>query len=140
MNKNLAKSQKMGHGIMVNFVMWAFAALAILTGAANIQYGRENGMSYLPLMLIVNVLMIAGAIYVIKVRFDLAALKPEAPGRALIGFIVLGVLALGNTWIEYITGEDMVGNSISTAFVFICTGIGIYRYYNEIVFPAMKQN
>ncbi len=140
MINNLSKSQKMGHSLMVNFVVWAYAFLAIMVGATNIYNAIGNRYAYMPLITIVSVLMIAAAAFTIKVRFEIKEFRPEAPGRIFVTYLILGVLFLAITGLQYISGERLMGSGYSTAFVFFCSGLGFYRFYSEVVYPVINRN
>ena len=121
------------HSFLVNFAMWAFGAFAILFGIKFIREAKMDGYSGSEFMMvvIVNVILIAVGLFAFKTRFDLAefrsiALK-ELPGVCIAGAVV----CLANCLVADMVGDDVNRKLLSTAFILVCWGIGLYRYYRD---------
>ena len=131
-NKKRAYSKTL-HNFLIYFALWACAAFAILFGIKFISEGQMNGYDGFPLimLILVNGLQILLGIFVIKVRFDLAAYREKAP-REVAGACIAGaVLCLANYWVEDIAGDDFNRSLLSTAFILVCWAIALYRYFKS---------
>ena len=119
------------HKFMIFFALWAYALFAFLYGIRNIWRAVENGVEFLPLVIILNVLLILLGVFTIAVRFDLAAFRPRAP-KELLG-ICLGAAAIIRLLqlVRHLSAEDVDSGRILSAVIFTCWGIALYRYYND---------
>ena len=119
------------HNFLIYFFLYACAAFAVLFGIRFIYEGRMNGYSGTPLvmLILVNALQILLGIFLIKVRFDLAAYRSKAPRELVISCIAGTVLCLANYWVEDIAGDDYNRTLLTTAFVLVCWAIALYRYF-----------
>lgn len=119
------------HKFLIWFALWAYALFAILYGVRNILSAVENGVEYLPLVILLNALLILLGLFTVLARFDLAAFRPRAP-KELLG-ICLGAAAivLLLQGVRHLSGEDVDGSRLFSAVIFACWGIALYRYYND---------
>ena len=131
MSDNSRKLSKPFHAFMIYFALWAFAIFAVLYGIKLIYEGEMNGYDGFPfvMLIIVNALLIALGLFTVKARFDLAAFRAKAPAELLGASICGAVLCLANYWVQDIAGDDMNRALLTSAFVLVCWGIGVYRYY-----------
>ena len=108
------------------------ATAKVKTGRASDEY-RENFWNMMrskaPDAGIVNALQIVLGIFLVKVRFDLAAYRSKAPRELVIACIAGTVLCLANYWVEDIAGDDYNRTLLTTAFVLVCWAIALYRYF-----------
>lgn len=119
------------HKFLIFFFLWMMAAFAVLFGIRYIRSGLENGYEGFPLaaLIAVNGLQILLGFFTVKVRFDLAALREKSAKEMLIAGIAGAVLCLANYWVEDISGDDFNRTLLTTAFLLVCWGIALYRYY-----------
>ena len=119
------------HKFLVNFALWAFAAFAVLYGVKDISSSVENGVSFLPLAIMAGVLLILLGLFLIKVRFDLAAFRAIAPKELLWACVAGAVICLFKLLLEEISAEDLSSRHVISAVIFLCWGIALFRYYND---------
>ena len=117
------------HRFMTYFALWAFAAFAVLYGVRGIVRSIENGVQYMALFVIAWGALIALAVFLVKVRFDLAAFRRSAPKELLIaGLVGAGILLLIQGLID-ISQEDVNARDVFTALIIALWTVGVYRYY-----------
>lgn len=117
------------HKFMIYFVLWAFAAFAVLYGVRGITESIENGMPHTALFVIAWGALIALAVYLVKVRFDLAAFRRNAlKGLLIAGLVGAGILLLIQGLI-YISDEDVYAKDVYAALIVAVWTVGVYRYY-----------
>ena len=121
------------HKFLINFFLWACAAIAVIFGIRFIYFGRMNGYDGFPLamLIVVNGLLITLGLFLVKARFDLAAYRAKAP-KELVGTCIAGAaLCFANYWVEDIAGDDYERALIGTAFILTCWAVALYRYYKR---------
>ena len=117
------------HKTMIYFVLWAFAAFAALYGAKGIMDTIENGMPNTAFFVIAWGALIALAVWLVKVRFDLAAFRRNALKELLIaGLVGAGILLLIQGLI-YLSNEDVYAKDVYFALIVAVWTVGVYRYY-----------
>ena len=124
---------KVLHNFLIFFFLFACSVFAVLFGIRYIYEGRMNGYSGMPLvmLILVNGLLIVLGLFIIKVRFDLASYRANAP-RELVGACIAGaLLCLANYWVEDIAGDDYNRSLITTAFILGCWAVALYGYYKR---------
>ena len=116
------------HRIMVNFVLWLFAAVLVFIGARNIMYAVEDGVNPLIPVIIAQIVLFASAVLIIKARSDLK-------NRNILGakeILIAGLLAAAAFFFDWRVWE-VNGELLESSFLFpliaACWGIAIYRYY-----------
>ena len=119
------------HKFMICFALWAYGAFAVISGVQNLLYVMENGASKIVLDIILSVLLILLGLFVIKVRFDLAALREKAIRELTASCIAAALIFLAFHWVEDISGDDCYHGCIPKAVIFACWGIALYRYYSS---------
>ena len=118
------------HNFMIYFVIWAFAVLAAAFGVRGISDSIQNGMRHTTLFVIAWGLLIADAVYLVKVRFDMAGFRQNAPKELLIaGLAGAGILLLIQGLV-YISAEDVYARDVESALIIALWTIGVYRYVN----------
>ena len=133
MSEQTPKFHPWFHNSLIYFFLWAFAVVAVISGIRTIYNGWENGYNGFPfvMLIIVNGLMIVLGLFTVKVRFDLAAFRGKAVKELLWICIAGAVLCLGNYWVEDISGDDFNRSYLLSAFILVCWGISLYRYYRD---------
>ena len=117
------------HGFMIHFALWAFAALAVFYGVRHILYVTENGASRMALDIILSVMLILTGLFIVRIRFDLAALRKRTAAELLWVSLAAAAIFLGLHWVEDLSGEDCYQGCVPKAIIFTCWGIAMYRYY-----------
>jgi hypothetical protein len=116
------------HKFLIFFALWACAVLAVLTGIQGIASTIENGMSNKVLFILAFALLIADGLFLIKVRFDLAAFRQKAPKEILIAGLAAAALLLAVQGIFHISGEDVYSRDLFTALIVAVWTVAVYRY------------
>lgn len=121
------------HKSLIYFFLWMFAVFAVLYGAKYIYSGVENGYhgTELVMLIVVNALLILLGLFIIKVRFDLAAFREIAVKEILWACIAAAVICLGNYWVKEIAGDDNSPRLIGSAGIFLCWGYVLHKYYKD---------
>jgi len=118
------------HNFMIYFALWAFAAFAAAYGVRGISDSIQNGMRHTALFVIAWGLLVADAAYLVKVRFDMAGFRQNAPRELLIaGLAGAGILLLIQGLI-HISAEDVYAKDVESALIIAIWTIGVYRYVN----------
>jgi len=118
------------HKFMIYFALWAFAAFAVAFGVRGISDSIQNGMRHTALFVIAWGLLIADAVFLVKVRFDLAGFRQNTPKEMLIaGLAGAGILLLIQGLI-YISDEDVYARDVESAVIIAIWTVGVYRYMN----------
>ena len=125
------KYSKGFHAFMIYFALWAYALLAVIDGGRYIYHATGNKPEFYVLILILGILLIILGLFIVKVRFDLAAFRAQTPKELLIICLTAAAIVLANQLLVYLSAEDNSRSSIFAAFIFVCWGIALYRYYNE---------
>lgn len=116
---------KMGyHKFIVNFMMWVWAAVCLLSCIAG-PYVDFYGVCCLAYG--------ALAVAYVYVRFQLAKFKTDAPKKLLYTVIAYAVVTLiSNITVSNMTGMPMDASAMSGPVVFVgAWGIGSWRYYTS---------
>ena len=92
MSEQQPKLHEWFHKFLINFAMWAFALMGIAYAIRDIIFATENEATYKVLVIIMAVLLIALSLFIIKVRFDLAAFRSKAPQELLIACLAAAVI------------------------------------------------
>lgn len=117
------------HKFMIYFAIWAFAVFAVLYGVKGIAEAIENNMPHTALFVIAWGALIALALFLVKVRFDLAAFRQNALKELLIaGLAGAGILLLIQGLI-YFSDEDVYAKDVYSALIILVWTVGVYRYY-----------
>ena len=126
------KFHKWFHNFLIYFALWAYALVAMIQGFLEIQFVVQNDPSFGGWFVIVLavLLMLVGA-FLIKVRFDLAKFRPQAPMEMLVACIAAAVLLVLIGAMLYWAQADDFGNRLYYAVVVTVWGLVLYRYYNE---------
>ena len=134
MKEQQPKFHEWFHKFLIWFALWMMAAFAILNSLRYIMRHKENGYQgmELAMIVIVNGLTILVGLFIVKVRFDLAAFREKAPVELLGAFLSWAALNLINWWVTESIGNDEGDRSlIVSAFILACWGIAVYRYYHD---------
>jgi heme/copper-type cytochrome/quinol oxidase subunit 3 len=123
-----AKTFKSFHKVMVNFILWLFAAAPVIIGGLNIYNANMNGAP-MTAVIIAAVLLFGSSILLVKARFDLKNGEIRGATEILIaGFIIAAAFLIDwlAVWPDY---GSVVENSFLYPLIAACWGISIYRYY-----------
>jgi len=118
------------HKFMIWFAMWAYALMAVIAGARDIMFAYDNRAHFEALVIIMGVLLIALGAFIVKVRFDLAAFRRNAPKELLIVCVAAAAIMAILHFLLTLYGDDDNSHRLSYALIFACWGIALYRYYN----------
>lgn len=119
------------HKFMIWFAMWAYALMAVIAGASDIMFAYENRAHFEVLVIIMGVLLIALGVFIVKVRFDLAAFRRNTPKELLIVCLAAAAIMVILHFLLTFYGDDDNSHRLTYAFIFGCWGIALYRYYND---------
>lgn len=119
------------HKFIVNFALWAYAAIAVIAGIREILSANENGASnYAGVIVFAMLLILAGAFAVVT-RFDLAALRSRAPAELLILCLATAVALFGLHCMLDVDGGDEGMKRVISAVIVMLWGISLWRYYRQ---------
>ena len=125
------KEQKFSEGFhkfVIWFMLWVCGLGMIGIGIRNMAYAIEDGVSPLPLVIIMQIVLILSGLLVIKARFDLAKMKRIAPKELLAAFLA-AAFAFFVDWRIYDVNGELVESTFLFALLSACWGIALYRYY-----------
>lgn len=124
------KTDKFLHNFLIYFGLWAYALLAILYGARDIYLAIEDEYSYLVPTAILSSLLILLGLFVIKVRFDFAAMRAKAP-KELVGVcFAAAVIMLLYELMLHLYDDYIDPDRMYAAVIFAIIGIAFMRYYH----------
>lgn len=133
---NLPDMPMKAHKFLIYFWLWLLAIIAVVSACQNIsalgqlQQYDTSAIKGMPLVYLQTVLLFIEAIYLIKIRFDLAKFKAGAPKALSIGLVILMCVNLINV-VFFIMNNIQVETSVLTAPVAnIATMLYYRRYYN----------
>lgn len=119
------------HKFIVNFALWAYAAIAVIAGIREILSANENGASnYAGVIVFAMLLILAGAFAVVT-RFDLAALRSRAPAELLILCLATAVALFGLHCMLDVDGGDEGMKRVISAVIVMLWGITLWQYYRQ---------
>ena len=131
MSEQKPKFHQWFHNFLIYFALWAYALLGIAFGIRDILFAQENGVQYMVPVILLSVLLIGVSAFVIKVRFDLAAFRLQAPKELLGVCLAAAVLVFLIHLLLYLPGDtDSLGRG-RDAFIFAIWGFVLYRYYHD---------
>ena len=117
------------HKFLINFALWAYALIAVISGIREIIFANENGVQSAFIIYILAGILIAIGLFTIKVRYDLAAFRPQAPKELLwICLAAAADLLLIYWWLDS-TGASEDKKRLFYAVILVCWGISLSRYY-----------
>lgn len=119
------------HQFIVNFILWAYAAIAVIAGIREIVSANENGASNYAGVIVFAVLLMLVGVFAVVVRFDLAAFRGRAPVELLILSFAAAVALFGLHLMLDIDGGDEGMKRVITAVIVMLWGISLYRYYKQ---------
>ena len=119
------------HNFLIYFALWAYGLVAVIQGFLDIHFVSENGVHPgWPIIALAVLLMLAG-VFTIKVRYDLAAFRPQAPKELLIVCLAAAaILAIIDLLLDSF-GDDTLGRRLYSAAIIAIWGFVLYRYYNQ---------
>ena len=118
------------HKFLIYFAMWAFPLAGIAYAIRFIHFTVENAARMPAVFITLSALLILVCLYAVKVRFDLAAFRPQAPKELLIVCLAAAALLLIIRFLFYQTGADDL-RGIPDALIVALWGFILYRYYHE---------
>lgn len=119
------------HSALIHFFLWAFALAAVIQGFLDIHFVNENSVDPAwPIIVLAVGLMLAGA-FTVKVRFDLAAFRPQAPKELLFVCLAAAAILAAIDLLLDSFGDDSLGRRIVPAGIVALWGIALYRYYHD---------
>ena len=118
------------HKFLINGMLWVCGIGLILIGAVNTHIAIEDGVSPLILVILMQVILAASGLAIIKARFDLAKMKAAGLKLLLIAFLAAAV-AMFVDWRIYELNGELLEKSFIYPLVSACWGIAIYRYYRQ---------
>ena len=118
------------HKFLINGMLWVCGIGLILIGAMNTHIAIEDGVSPLILVILMQVILAASGLTIIKARFDLAKMKAAGLKLLLIAFLAAAV-AMFVDWRIYELNGELFEKSFIYPLVSACWGIAIYRYYRQ---------
>lgn len=118
------------HKFLINGMLWICGIGLILIGVMNSHIAIEDGVSPLILVILMQVILAASGLTIIKARFDLAKMKAAGLKLLLIAFLAAAV-AMFVDWRIYELNGELFEKSFIYPLVSACWGIAIYRYYRQ---------
>ena len=119
------------HKFLINFAMWAFALIGVAYGIRYIVFTRENCSPSEILPIVFAVLLILLSLFTVKVRFDLAAFRPQAPKELLFTCLAAAAAVFLVNLSLYLPGAiESMGRAVD-AGIFAIWGFVLYRYYSQ---------
>ena len=119
------------HKFIVNFALWAYAAIAVIAGIREIMSANENGASHYASVIVFAVLLILAGVFAVVVRFDVAALRSRAPVELLILCLATAIALYGLHCVLDVDGGDEGMKRVITAVIVALWGASLYRYYKQ---------
>lgn len=119
------------HKFIVNFALWAYAAIAVIAGIREILSANENGASNYAGVIVFAVLLILAGVFAVVTRFDLAALRSRAPAELLILCLATAVALFGLHCMLDVDGGDEGMKRVISAVIVMLWGISLWRYYRQ---------
>ena len=107
----------------------------IAIGIRNMSIAIEDGVSPLVLVILMQVILAASGLAIIKARFDLAKMKAAGLKLLLIAFLAAAA-AMFVDWRIYELDGELLEKSFIFPLLSACWGIAIYRYYRQ--FDVLK--
>lgn len=119
------------HKFIVNFALWAYAAIAVIAGIREILSANENGASNYAGVIVFAVLLILAGVFAVVTRFDLAALRSRAPAELLILCLATAVALFGLHCMLDVDGGDEGMKRVISAVIVMLWGITLWQYYKQ---------
>ena len=134
---NLPDMPMKAHKFLINFWLWFLALAAVVSAVQNIsaigdieRAGAAKYIKGMPLVYLQTVLLFGCAIYLIKVRFDLAKFKSTAPKSLSTALIVMFCINLITVVFGAMNGAQMEGSNYTAPLMNLATMLYYRRYYN----------
>ncbi len=125
------KFHKWFHNFLIYFAFWAFALIAVIQGIREIVFANENNVQAKAIVIILAVLLMLVGAFLIKVRFDLAAFRPQAPKEMLGVCIAAAAILVVMHLFLYMNGDNESPKAFEYAPIVLVWGVVLYRYYND---------
>ena len=119
------------HNALIYFFFWAFAAIAVVSGAKQIFSSIENGMSNTALFVILGALLALDGLALIKVRFDLAKFRAGTPKEIAIVCGAASAILLLTQLLIHMSAEDVYPKDVGVGIIVALWTFVLYRYYHE---------
>ena len=134
---NIPDMPMKGHKFLIYFWLWLLALLAVGGGVSNIRYlgalqsaGFLEQLKGVPLIYLQTGMSFILAIYLIKVRFDLARFKASAPKSLTRALVLTAAVNLINVIFASMNNVPIESSMYMAPIMNIATMLCYRRYYN----------
>ncbi|MBQ7455831.1 MAG: hypothetical protein IJS53_05245 [Clostridia bacterium] len=131
MSENRPPLHKWFHNALIWFFLWVFAALAVVSGVRDILAATENGMDLLILFILLDALLMILGVFLVKVRFDLAAFRKKAPAELRAACFAAAAIVAGKCLLLNAVAEEVGTGDWFPAVIFALWGVTLYNYYHQ---------